>query len=58
MTVGVYTRDELKARRLELIQGIRFTVDDLRYVAEHGIRPQWMAILEELDRIDYLLGAR
>jgi len=58
LTVRIYTRDELLAERAELVARAGGDEDRLRQLgAEWALDAHGQAVLDELDRIDYLLGA-
>ncbi len=55
--VEVMHADELRARRAELLAASGLNEDELRRrAAVYSLPPDLVAVLSEIDEIDYLLG--
>ena len=56
-TVQILSADELRRRRAEILKGQTLTEEDLRVgAAQYTLSADEVAALDEIDRIDYLLG--
>ena len=56
-TVQILSADELRRRRAEILKGQTLTEEDIRVgAAQYTLSADEVAALDEIDRIDYLLG--